>query len=166
MVSICYVYSLLPWQAEVRISRAIWPTASSRLPEMSITWELRLKKNQRHCIYGFLRVSHGWCAQKTVLFWIRIRIDLAVLNPEPYWECRSGPMHENLPKLTSKPETWFSCLSKGLLYHLRYVFWPIQIQIIFSCINKEIQMESAVKSYMRKGFLIYEELRKYLVINE
>ncbi len=33
-----------------------------------------------------------------------------------------------------------------------------------SLIYKEIQMGSGAKSYMRKGFLIYEELRKYLVI--
>jgi hypothetical protein len=29
-------------------------------------------------------------------------------------------------------------------------------------IYKEIQMGSVAKSYMRKGFLIYEEMRKYL----
>jgi hypothetical protein len=29
---------------------------------------------------------------------------------------------------------------------------------------KEIQMGAVAKSYMRKGFLIYEEMRKYLVI--
>jgi hypothetical protein len=28
---------------------------------------------------------------------------------------------------------------------------------------KEIQKEAVAKSYMRKGFLIYEEMRKYLV---
>ncbi len=31
---------------------------------------------------------------------------------------------------------------------------------------KEIQMGSGTKSYMRKGFLIYEEMRKCLVISE
>ncbi len=31
-------------------------------------------------------------------------------------------------------------------------------------ICKEIQKGSGAKSYMRKGFLIYEKLRKYLVI--
>jgi hypothetical protein len=31
---------------------------------------------------------------------------------------------------------------------------------------KEIQMRPCAKSYMRKGFLIYEEMRKYLVIYE
>jgi hypothetical protein len=31
-------------------------------------------------------------------------------------------------------------------------------------IYKEIQMGSVVKSYMRKGFLIYEEMRKNLLI--
>jgi hypothetical protein len=29
---------------------------------------------------------------------------------------------------------------------------------------KEVQMGSVAKSYMRKGLLIYEELRKYLTI--
>ena len=33
-------------------------------------------------------------------------------------------------------------------------------------IYKEIQMGEVAKSSMRKGFLIYEELRKYLVIYE
>ncbi len=31
-------------------------------------------------------------------------------------------------------------------------------------VYKEIQMGSVAKSYMRKGFLRYEEMRKYLVI--
>ena len=31
-------------------------------------------------------------------------------------------------------------------------------------IYKEIQMGSGAKSYMRKGFLIYEEMRKYFTI--
>ena len=33
-------------------------------------------------------------------------------------------------------------------------------------IYKEIQMGSSVKSYMRKGFLIHEEMRKYITIYE
>ncbi len=33
-------------------------------------------------------------------------------------------------------------------------------------INKKIQKGSVAKSSMSKGFLIYEEMRKYLVINE
>jgi hypothetical protein len=31
-------------------------------------------------------------------------------------------------------------------------------------IYKEIQMGAVAKAYMRKGFLIYKEMRKYLVI--
>ncbi len=31
-------------------------------------------------------------------------------------------------------------------------------------IYKEIQIGEVAKSYMRKGFLIYEEMRKYLAI--
>ncbi len=33
-------------------------------------------------------------------------------------------------------------------------------------IYKEIQMGAVAKSYMKKGFLIYEEMRKHLVIYE
>jgi hypothetical protein len=33
-------------------------------------------------------------------------------------------------------------------------------------IYKEIEIGSVTKSYMRKGFLIYEEMRKYLTIYE
>jgi hypothetical protein len=33
-------------------------------------------------------------------------------------------------------------------------------------IYKEIEMGAVAKSYMRKGFLVYEELRKYLVKSE
>ncbi len=33
-------------------------------------------------------------------------------------------------------------------------------------IHKEIEMGSVAKSYMRKGFQIYEEMHKYLVIYE
>jgi hypothetical protein len=33
-------------------------------------------------------------------------------------------------------------------------------------IDKEIQMGSVAKSYMRKGFLTYEEMHKYLTIYE
>jgi hypothetical protein len=33
-------------------------------------------------------------------------------------------------------------------------------------IYKEIQMGAVAKSYMRKGFLIYEKMRKYLTIYE
>jgi hypothetical protein len=33
-------------------------------------------------------------------------------------------------------------------------------------INKEIQNGAVANSYMRKGFLTYEEMRKYLIIYE
>jgi hypothetical protein len=35
---------------------------------------------------------------------------------------------------------------------------------IFSYIYKEIQSGAVAKSYMRKGFLIYEEMCKYFLI--
>jgi len=34
----------------------------------------------------------------------------------------------------------------------------------FFLIYKKIQMRSGAKSYMRKSFLIYEEMHKYLII--
>ncbi len=37
-------------------------------------------------------------------------------------------------------------------------------EIFLKC--KEIQMGLVAKSYMRQGFLIYEEMRKYLTIYE
>ncbi len=40
--------------------------------------------------------------------------------------------------------------------------WKKKIFLMY----KEIQMGSVAKSYMRRGFLIYEETRKYLVIYE
>jgi hypothetical protein len=39
-------------------------------------------------------------------------------------------------------------------------------KIKFSSYIKKIQSGAVEKSYMRKGFLIYEEMRKYLVIFE
>jgi hypothetical protein len=35
-----------------------------------------------------------------------------------------------------------------------------------SYVFKEIKMGSVAKSYMRKGFLVYEEMHKYLTIYE
>jgi hypothetical protein len=37
---------------------------------------------------------------------------------------------------------------------------------IFFLMYKEIQMGADAKSYIRRGFLIYEEMHKYLVIYE
>jgi hypothetical protein len=42
----------------------------------------------------------------------------------------------------------------------------IKKKIKFSLIYKEIQSGAVAKSYMRKGFLIYEEMRKYFPIYE
>jgi hypothetical protein len=37
---------------------------------------------------------------------------------------------------------------------------------LMNTLNKEIQSGAVAKSYMRKGFLIYEEMRKYFPIYE
>jgi hypothetical protein len=42
----------------------------------------------------------------------------------------------------------------------------IKKEIKIFLVYKEIQMGAVAKSYMRKGFLMYEEMRKYLVIYE
>jgi hypothetical protein len=42
----------------------------------------------------------------------------------------------------------------------------IKNKIKFSSYKKEIHTGAVAKSYMRKGFLIYEEMRKYLAIFE
>jgi hypothetical protein len=39
-------------------------------------------------------------------------------------------------------------------------------KIVLIYMYKDIQMESGAKSYMRKGFLIYEEMHKYALIYE
>ncbi len=56
----------------------------------------------------------------------------------------------------------------GILYVTTYEYvWRtlIKKKTIFQ-IYREIQNGAVAKSYMRKGFLIYEEMRKYLVIYE
>ncbi len=60
--------------------------------------------------------------------------------------------------------------AKGLILsrYLRYftaIFLSNLENKIF-LISTEIQMGSVAKLYMRKGFLIYKEMRKYLVIYE
>ncbi len=60
-----------------------------------------------------------------------------------------------------------------LLYSM-YTIIPLRRELKYTdkkenkilLIYKEIQMGAVAKSYMRKGFLIYEEMRKYLVIYE
>jgi hypothetical protein len=39
-------------------------------------------------------------------------------------------------------------------------------KIVLIYMYTDIQMESGAKSYMRKGFLIYEEMHKYALIYE
>jgi hypothetical protein len=55
------------------------------------------------------------------------------------------------PQLNAMIERRFRYTEKENLNFLKY---------------KEIQMGAVAKSYMRKGFLIYEEMHKYLVIFE
>jgi hypothetical protein len=45
-------------------------------------------------------------------------------------------------------------------------FLILNTRLTSTLAKKEIQMGSVEKSYMRKGFLIYEEMRKYLIISE
>ncbi len=52
------------------------------------------------------------------------------------------------------------------LHSLVMYYTLIKKKTKFFLIYKVIQMRSVAKSYMRKGFLIYEEKRKYLTIYE
>jgi len=63
------------------------------------------------------------------MLWIRIRIDLAVLDPDPYWECGSGSRSMDIDK--DLPIHLVSFLSKRLLYLRRQVFGTIDY---FKCI--------------------------------
>ncbi len=65
---------------------------------------------------------------------------------------------------------WLSCYRDGrrarcvqFVYILRYTD---KKETKIFLINKEIQIWSVAKSYIRKGFLIYEEMLIYLVIYE
>jgi hypothetical protein len=56
-----------------------------------------------------------------------------------------------------------TCL--GLFLYVSKVLCTDKKEKKISLIYKEIQKGAVAKSYMRKGFLIYEEMRKYLVIH-
>ncbi len=61
---------------------------------------------------------------------------------------------------TSTPSTlqrWWSTRTRGVVHTVK------KEKKIFLIYN-EIQVGAVEKSYVRKGFLIYEEMRKYLVI--
>ncbi len=64
------------------------------------------------------------------------------------------------------PQHWLSA-TPMLRSHMNIVYYCTdkKEKKIF-LIYKEIQMRSGAQSYMRKGFLIYEEMRKYFVIYE
>jgi hypothetical protein len=51
----------------------------------------------------------------------------------------------------------------AILYRVPYFHTDKKENEIFP-IYKEIQSGAVAKSYMRKSFLIYEEMRKYLVL--
>jgi hypothetical protein len=51
--------------------------------------------------------------------------------------------------------------SLGDLYEFHMVLYTDKKENKTFLIYKEIQMGSGAKSYMRKGFLIYEEMHKY-----
>ncbi len=58
------------------------------------------------------------------------------------------------------PSICTSGLHSGRSFPLKVVYTDKKEYKIF-LIYKEIQMGSGAKSYMRKGFLIYEEMHKY-----
>jgi hypothetical protein len=56
-------------------------------------------------------------------------------------------------------------LSQSFLYSMCGRYTDKKENTIF-LICKEIQMGAVAKSYLRKGFLIYEDMGKYLIIYE
>ncbi len=61
-----------------------------------------------------------------------------------------------------------SCLQLFLHSFRHFLCWPFtdKIENQIFLIYKEIQGGAVAKSYMRKGFLIYEEMHKYFLICE
>jgi hypothetical protein len=63
----------------------------------------------------------------------------------------------------------YNCVSlKGLLHkvHIYKEYYTDKKEKKIFLISEEIQKGLGAKSYMRKGFLIYEEVRKYLITYE
>jgi len=76
--------------------------------------------------------------------------------------------HTTAKSLVFFPPFPYSCFfTFHLLFHLVILFFLCPVLTLikkktkFSLIYKEIQMGSGAKSYMRKGFLIDEEMRKF-----
>ncbi len=63
---------------------------------------------------------------------------------------------------------WRSDLFWARLFYFENAFTTTQIKkkTKFSSYIRKFRMELVAKSYMRKGFLIYEDMRKYLTIYE
>jgi hypothetical protein len=85
------------------------------------------------------------------------------------FKCTVFTDHKPLTYALSRvSDPWMACqCCRQLSYgeELTYDITLINNKIKFSS-YKDIQMGVVVKSYMRKGFLIYQEMRKYLVIYE
>jgi hypothetical protein len=123
------------------------------------------KLNQVPCLYDFSiekvlfgsrakkfrNLTGSWALKNYVLLWFwmfrqcfgsrsaRIRIHLAVLDPNSYWECGSG--FRNLPYFTDRPGTVQKPF-KNALHLRRYVFqhityfkyiFHVKIQLFVTC---------------------------------
>ncbi len=64
-----------------------------------------------------------------------------------------------------KPNNFCLCTEKHSVSSAFFIHIDQKEKKIF-LIYKEIQMGAVSKSYMRKGFLMYEKMRKYLTIYE
>jgi hypothetical protein len=101
-------------------------------------------------------------------------------SPALHLQCVSNPLLVSSPSVSC---SFFWCNSSSVL--VPYFFCPVPLLSVLrsllhcSCsmctdkkenkiflICKEIQMGAVAKSYMKKGFLIYEEMHNYLVIYE
>ncbi len=112
----------------------------------------------------------------------------ATMSVAPIYWCNFAKCTISVFKMAAKfkyERTWIASMKKilaNISYNPLYFHWSLPSSPPFSVHSstkytdkkeneifhfyKEIQMGAVSKSYMRKGFLIYEEMRKYLVIYE
>ncbi len=99
-----------------------WPTKHWR---ESLSW--RRWPAERYVLKLFHAQPRARIFSNVVVDPIRIRIDLAVLDPDPYWECRSGSRSMEIDQ--NKQINLVSCLSKRFLYSTFVVIVPRRLFI-------------------------------------
>ncbi len=118
-----------------------------------------------HCLlcytlYFFYTIIQKRCFQQDQYRWIRIKTECQ----QRRWMFLCCEFRDWEPE--RPPHRWGRATQgdKEQAVHQRHT--DKKEKKIFLLIYKEIQMGSAAKSYMRKRFIIYEEMHKYLTICE